>query len=63
MEGVVTWPQLAFVAGLVVVANASTAVAVAWLVWHVSKIIGEIEKRLLRLEIEMEREPPKRRPP
>lgn len=51
MEGVVTWPQLAFVAGLVVVANASTAIGVGYIVWHVCQIIAELQKRIARLEI------------
>ena len=51
MDRTVTWETLAWVAGVTVVANASVGIGVAWIIWHVCRIIAELEKRLLRLEI------------
>jgi fatty acid desaturase len=55
LEGVVTWPQLAFVAGLTIAANATTAIFVGWMVLAVCRYLGTIERRLQRLEILNER--------
>lgn len=55
VEGVVTWEQLVFVAGLTIAANATTAVFVGYIVYRVCLLIGSLQERLLRLEIEAQR--------
>ena len=55
MSGPVSWQALLLLVSLTIAVNATTALFVGWLVYKVCLIVGTLEKRLQRLEMQMER--------
>ena len=55
MEGSVSWQALLLLVSLTVVANATTAIFVGYLVLKVCQYLATLERRLQRLEMQMER--------
>ena len=55
MEGPVSWQALLLLVSLIIVVNASTAIFVGYMVLQVCRYIGTLERRLQRLEMQMER--------
>jgi hypothetical protein len=51
MAGPVSWEALILLVSATVVANATTAAFVGWLVYRVCQIIAALERRLQRLEM------------
>ena len=56
MEGPVSWQALLLLVSATVVANATTAMFVGWIVYKVCLLVAGIERRLMRLEMLLEKE-------
>ena len=54
MERAVSWDALLIVASLIVFSGTAAFVS-AYFTWRVSLLIGALEKRITRLEMQMER--------
>jgi hypothetical protein len=54
MQGVVRWEAL-LVVGALIVFSGTAAFLSAYFTWRVCLLIGELEKRITRLEMQMER--------
>jgi hypothetical protein len=58
MAGPVSWQALLLLVSLTVVANATTAIFVGWMVLSICRYLATLERRLQRLEMQMERGAP-----
>jgi hypothetical protein len=55
LSGTVSWEALLLIVSLTIVFNATTAIGIGWLVYRVCILISTLERRLQRLEMQMER--------
>ena len=55
MAGPVSWEALLLIVSATIVVNGTTALFVGWLVYKVCLVVGGLERRLQRLEMQMER--------
>ena len=55
MAGPVSWEALLLIVSATIFVNGTTALFVGWLVYKVCLVVGGLERRLQRLEMQMER--------